>query len=199
MYPTIIYGGVMELSQRRRTILSFINEHIAEEGAAPTLREIAARFGITLGPAQRHVGALIEGGYLKHGEGRSRGVKPMARLPVLGRVPAGLPLEAVESIEDYIYVDKAIVKAGTYFALKVKGDSMINAGIYDGDTVVVRHQPAAEDGEIVVAKIEGEATVKRLRKKNDAVFLQPENPHYPIIRADNIEIVGKVVYLTRKI
>jgi repressor LexA len=105
----------------------------------------------------------------------------------------------MESIEDYIYVDKAIVKAGTYFALRVKGDSMINAGIFDGDTVVIRHQPSAEDGEIVAAKIGGEATIKRLRKKHDSVFLQPENPKYPIIRANDIEIVGKVVYLTRKI
>ncbi len=193
-----------QVSGRRKDILDFVTAHTAETGSAPTLREIASHFRITVGPVQRHLAALVGGGYLQHVAGRSRGLvaaghKPMARLPVLGRVPAGMPMEAVESIEDYIYVDKAIVKAGTYFALRVKGDSMINAGIYDGDTVVVRHQSTAEDDEIVVAKIDGEATVKRLRKKNDTVFLQPENPHYPIIRADNIEIVGKVVYLTRKI
>ena len=193
-----------QLSDRRKDILDFVTAHTAETGSAPTLREIAGHFRITVGPVQRHLAALVENGYMHHTSGRSRGLtiaghKPMARLPVLGRVPAGLPMEAVESIEDYIYVDKAIVKAGTYFALRVKGDSMTGAGIYDGDTVVVRHQPTADDSEIVVAKIDGEATVKRLRKKNNAVFLQPENPKYPIIRADNIEIVGKVVYLTRKI
>ena len=192
------------LSGRRKDILDFINEHTAETGSAPTLREIAKHFRITVGPVQRHIAELIEGGYLQHSHGRARGLvaaghKPLARLPVLGRVPAGNPMEAMESIEDYIYVDKAIVKAGTYFALRLKGDSMVNAGIFDGDTVVIRQQPTAEDGEIVAAKIDGETTIKRLRKKHDSVFLQPENPKYPIIRANNIEIVGKVVYLTRKI
>lgn len=193
-----------QLSVRQKEILSFIENCTAENGSAPTLREIAKHFRITVGPVQRHLAALVESGYLQHVQGRARGLiaaghKPLTRLPVLGRVPAGNPTEAMESIEDYIYVDKAIVKAGTYFALRVKGDSMINAGIFDGDTVVIRHQPSAEDGEIVAAKIGGEATIKRLRKKHDSVFLQPENPKYPIIRANDIEIVGKVVYLTRKI
>ncbi len=121
-------------------------------------------------------------------------------VPVLGSVPAGNPSEAIEGIEDYLYLEKGMVLNGTYFALKVKGDSMVGAGIYEGDTIVVRQQPDAEDGEIVVAKVDGsEGTVKRLRKKGTEVYLQPENPKYEPIRGKSIEIAGKVVYLTRKV
>jgi repressor LexA len=121
-------------------------------------------------------------------------------VPVLGSVPAGNPAEAIEGIEDYLYLEKDMVLSGTYFALKVKGDSMTGAGIFDGDTVVIRHQQDAEDGEIVVARVDGgEGTVKRLRKKDGEVYLAPENPKYEPIRGRNIEIAGKVVYLTRKI
>ncbi|MBN1824363.1 MAG: transcriptional repressor LexA [Endomicrobiales bacterium] len=192
------------LTEKQKKILGFIMNHMSKEGHAPTIREIASKFGITIGPVQRYLKALEKKGHLRHKGGLSRGIvasshKPWVRVPLLGSVPAGRPTEAIEGIEDYIYLDKDIAPSGTYFALKVKGDSMTGAGIFEGDTVVVRHQPTAEDGEIVVAKVGGaEGTVKRLRKKGGAVWLHPENPRYEPIGGD-IEISGKVVYLARKV
>ena len=194
-----------QLTEKQKRILDFITDHTAKEGHAPTIREIASRFRITIGPVQRYLKTLVKKGHLKHRSGLSRGImvsshKPWSRVPVLGSVPAGNPAEAIEGIEDYLYIEKDMVLSGTYFALKVKGDSMTGAGIFDGDTIVIRHQPDAEDGEIVVAKVDGgEGTVKRLRKNGNEVYLQPENSKYEPIRGSNIEIAGKVVYLTRKI
>lgn len=194
-----------EITQKQRNVLDFTSEFISDHGRAPSVRETAGYFKVNIGAAQKHIKALVKKGYLKHTPLLSRGItvsshRPWAQVPVLGSVPAGNPAEAIEGVEDYLYLEKDMVLSGTYFALKVKGDSMAGAGIYDGDTIVVRSQAAAEDGEIVVAKVNGgEGTVKRLRKKSGDVWLQPENPKYEPIRGKEIEIAGKVVYLTRKV
>jgi repressor LexA len=194
-----------KITEKQRKVLAHISGFISDYGRAPSIREIAGHFNVSIGAAQKHISALVRKGHLKHTPGLSRGImpvshKPLARVPVLGSVPAGSPSEAIEGIEDYLYLEKGMVLSGTYFALKVKGDSMTGAGIYEGDTIVIRQQADAEDGEIVVAKIDGsEGTVKRLRKNDTGVYLQPENPKYAPIRGRNIEISGKVVYLTRKV
>lgn len=194
-----------QLTEKQKKVLEHISGCISGYGTAPSIREIAGHFKVNIGAAQKHIAALVKKGYLKHTHGLSRGItvsshRPWTRVPVLGSVPAGNPAEAIEGIEDYLYLEKDMVLSGTYFALKVKGDSMTGAGIYEGDTIVIRYQPDAEDGDIVVAKVDGgEGTVKRLRKNGAEVYLQPENPGYEPIRGKDIEIAGKVVYLTRKI
>ncbi len=196
--------GMKELTARQKRILDIISEHVSEAGAPPTVREIAAASGITIGPAQRHIKALVTKGYLTHRAGVSRGVDlafrdPHASVPVLGRVPAGSPVPPVEDLEGRVQVDRRALGKGEFFALRVKGDSMTGAGIFDGDIVVVRRQPSAEHGDIVVALAGGEATVKKLYSKGKDVWLEPANPKYGPIHSEDIQIAGKVVYLTRKV
>lgn len=193
-----------ELTGRQRQVLEFVERFSAEAGAAPTVREVASGTGVTIGPAQRHLKALVDKGYLRHRAGVSRGMDvasraPQAAVPILGRVPAGSPVPPLEDIEGHVHVDRHFVGKGNYFALRVRGDSMTGAGILDGDIVVVRQQQTAEHGEIVVALAGGEATVKRLHRKGRELWLEPENPKYRPIHSDDVRIAGKVVYLTRKI
>jgi repressor LexA len=191
-----------KLTPKQKEILDHITHAAADTGCTPTIREIAASFKLSIGAIQKHLKALVKKGYLKHKAGLARGLepanrKPLAAVPVLGRVPAGLPVPPLEDAGDFLYVDKNILRSGNYYALKVKGDSMTGAGIFEGDLIVVRQQPVAEDGEIVVALVEGEATVKKLRKKGDTVYLEAANPKYAPIEANEISVLGKVVYLTR--
>jgi len=194
-----------KITEKQKKVLDHITGFISDHAGAPSIREIARHFKVNIGAVQKHIAALVKKGHLKRAPGLSRGLtpashKPWACVPVLGRVPAGDPSEAIEGVEDFLYVEKELALSGTYFALKVKGNSMTGAGIYEGDTIVIRQQPDAEDGDIVVAKVDGEeGTVKRLRKKAGEVFLQPENAGYKPIRGKHIEIAGKVVYLTRKV
>ena len=193
-----------KLTEKQKRILDFINESFSHSGHAPTVRETAAHFGVSIGAAQKHLAALVHKGFVTHTPGISRGIDPISRkphvsVPILGSVPAGSPLEAIENTEGHLQVDADIAKGGQYFALKVKGDSMTGAGIFEGDTIVVRQQQTADDGDIVVAMVRGEATVKRLRGKDGDVFLEPANPKYKPIRGKDIKIHGKVVYLARKI
>jgi repressor LexA len=192
------------LTEKQRNVLEFISNCLSERGTVPTVREVAAHFGITIGPAQRYLKTLEHKGYLRHTPGAARGIdltfrKSLVAVPVLGSIHAGMPLEQYEVADDYVYVDRSVTVEGNHFALKVKGDSMINAGIFDGDTVVVRMQSSARHNDIVAAMIDGEATLKRLKKNADQVYLQAENPAYPPIRAPHIEILGVAVYLVRKI
>jgi repressor LexA len=195
---------VKEITGRQKQILDFIADFAAEAGVTPTVREVASRLGITIGPAQRHLKALIAKGYLKHRAGISRGIDlalraPQFSVPILGRVPAGSPVPPLEDVEGHVHIDRHAVGKGNYFALKVRGDSMTGAGIFEDDVVVVRQQETAEHGDIVVALAGGEATVKRLHRKGKDVWLEPANPKYKPIHSKDIRIAGKVVYLTRKI
>ena len=213
--------NTQELTAKQREILETVQAWIAEKGRPPTLREMAQRMGVSSTNAIRdHFRVLETKGYLKRDARLSRGLEviqggradeapaPPSRgsdvvgIPLIGRVAAGAPILAEENVEDTLYLDKFFVREGDTFALQVRGNSMINAGIFDGDYVFVRQQPDANRGEIVVALIGEEATVKTYYPENGQIRLQPENDQMdPIIirRGDpEIRIVGKVSAVLRK-
>lgn len=197
-----------ELTPRQRQVLDFVTDCLNDRGYPPTLREIALHLGVrgTLG-ASKHLGALERKGMIRKTAGRSRGLSLSGRgasavsLPVVGTVRAGTPQPAEEEIEGYFAIDPDRRRGGAFF-LKVKGDSMIGAGILDGDLALIRPQPAASNGEIVVALINGEATLKRFYRESDAIRLQPENPTLEpiVVRPGDGEVIlaGKVVGIFRE-
>lgn len=194
----------MSITAKQMEILRFIEAEIAQTGRAPTYRDIAKHCGgLAVGTAQDHVQALLRKGLLARSPGVARGLRLAHRsesidIPILGAVPAGRPIEAFESQLGSIPVPARW--KGDLFALRVKGDSMIEAGILEGDYVIVRKQTHAENGEIVVAMIDGEATVKTLEKKSGRIRLLPENRRYEPIELDpsseNV-LQGKVVSVQR--
>jgi len=190
-----------KLSPMRQAILSFIEEYTVENGYPPSVREICAAVGLQRpSTVHAHIRILQEEGYLSKGEKSSRSLslknKPAFQsVPILGTVTAGLPILAQQEVEGYVpYLGGS---SGEMFALRVRGDSMINAHILDGDIVVVRRQQTAQDGEIVVALLEEEATVKRLRRGKNQVWLMPENPDYDPIDGNECSILGRVVSVCR--
>jgi repressor LexA len=197
------------LTARQKQIYDFLLKNIRENGFAPSMQEIGQRFKIaSTNGVSDHLRALEKKGYIRRVGKRAIELlgavgKPLfsdaREIPILGRVPAGGPLMVEENVEGYLTVAGALARGKT-FALKVKGDSMIDAGILDGDYVIVRSQESAEEGEIVCALVNGEATVKRFRKKGQSVTLQPENRSYaPItVSKGDLRIVGKIVGLMRK-
>lgn len=213
-----------ELTAKQREILDAVQAWIQERGRPPTLREMAQRMGVSSTNAIRdHLRVLESKGYLKREARLSRGLEvirggkadpprtpgplpgpqhEMVAIPLVGRVAAGAPILAEENIEDTLYLDKFFVRDGDVFALQVKGQSMINAGIFDGDYVFVRQQREANRGEIVVALIGEEATVKTYYPENGHIRLQPENDTMDpiIVRHGDAEvrIVGKVSAVLRK-
>ncbi len=199
-----------ELTNRQRDVLEFIRAQVAERGHPPTIREIGKKFGISSTNGVRtHLAALIKKGYLTKQRFISRGLEltrsiatEVGRLPLVGTVPAGLPIDAVENIEGEIAVDLSFLPKEDSFSLRVSGDSMKNAGIFDGDLVVVKKQRVAQKGDIVVAIIGGEATVKRYFPERDHIRLQPENEDFEPIIVDKLSgefrIAGKVVGLLRR-
>ncbi len=198
------------LTDRQRKILDFIDGKISSHGQPPTLREIGAKLGITSTNGVRtHLDALVRKGYLKREGFISRGLEltrklasPVNRVPLVGLVPAGNPIDAAENIEAEFALDKTFLPGGETFSLQVKGDSMQNAGILDGDFVLVAKQETAHKGEIVVAIINGEATVKRYFPEGNRIRLQPENDNYqPIMvdrRSGEFRLAGRVVGLLRR-
>ena len=191
-----------KLTERQKQVFDFISRFISESGSSPTVREIAAAFKITIGPVQKYIKVLSKKGYLKQTPLISRGItlashRPFVPVPLLGSVHAGPLSEAIENIEDYLHVDQNILTHGEYFALTVKGDSMTGSGIDEGDTVIVRKQVTANHNDVVVAMIGNDAAVKKLHRTNKEVYLVSTNPKYAPIKSSEIEIVGKVVYLTR--
>lgn len=214
--------GTQELTAKQREILRAVERWIEDSGRPPTLRELARHMGVASTNAIRdHLRVLESKGYLKREARLSRGLevirggraddqaaptapsgKDLVAIPLVGRVAAGAPILAEENIEDTLYLDRFFVREGDLFALQVKGSSMINAGIFDGDYVFVRQQPVANRGEIVVALLGEEATVKTYYPENGHIRLQPENDQMqPIIvrRGDpDMRIVGKVSAVLRK-
>ena len=199
-----------ELTDRQRNILGYIEGEIVDRGHSPTIREIGRKFGITSTNGVRtHLTALVKKGYLKKQDYISRGLEltrtmasRIGRVPLVGSVPAGRPIDSVENVEGEIALDLTFMPKGETFSLTVTGDSMIKAGILNGDVVIVKKQAVANAGEIVVAVIDGEATVKRYMPEGDRIRLQPENDDFePIIvdnRAAEFRIAGRVVGLLRK-
>lgn len=184
---------------REKQVLNFIREFSAENGYAPSIREICAGVGLrSTASVNYHLKNLQQKGMLTLGEkGRKRAIAAPQRpgqIPLIGTVTAGLPILALENREGTISWDGD----PTCFALRVRGDSMINAGIFSGDVVVVRPQPTADDGQIVVARLEDEATVKRLRRRNGQIWLMPENEAYTPIDGAYAQIVGVVKALVRE-
>lgn len=205
-----------ELTERQEEILSFIHKCRDLNGFPPTLREIAKNFNLasTFG-VKRHLDALVSKGYLKIEANASRGISLIEdeefnsaadfqnnellnarQIPIVGRVAAGSPIMAVENVEGNLVIDPALLrKSDDGFALKVQGDSMVDAGIIEGDYVIVVTNKETVNGDIVVAMLNEEVTVKRFEKKNNKVFLIPENKNYSPIEIENrndFKILGKV-------
>lgn len=204
-----------ELTRRQQSIFDFIAGIIRRRGAPPTIREIMEEFGInSTNGVRTTLAALEKKGHIRRHPRLSRGIElvdgpylpeyPAVEVPVLGRVAAGAPILAEENMEETIQVDPSLAPAsGQAFALRVRGDSMVEAGILDGDVVVARHQETADRGDIVVALLDEEATVKRFDPVPGAVRLLPENPAYePIVLSGDegteLRIAGKVVGLMRR-
>ena len=187
-------------SNKSELILTFVNEFVQENGFAPSVREIGAAVGLrSTASVSYHLNQLQEKGLLQApgAKGRKRAIVTARRpgqIPVVGVVTAGLPILAVENQEGTICWEGD----PSCFALCVRGDSMINAAILDGDLVVVRPQPNADDGQIVVARIGDEATVKRLSRKNGQIWLLPENEAYDPIDGSEAEIIGLVKAVIRE-
>lgn len=201
------------LTPKQQQIYDFILSFSGRHGYPPSVREIGEHVGLkSPSTVHFHLKGLEEAGMIVKAEGKTRAITlaspagravgeemdPRAnRIPVVGNVAAGSPILAEECIEDYLTFDTQ-GKAGEFFALKVRGESMLNAGILPGDLVVVHRQPEANSGEIVVALFEDEATVKTLRRKDGHVWLMPENPEYEPIDGDGCTILGKVVAVVRR-
>lgn len=206
-----------ELTDRQQNILNFIKEYVSDNGFPPTYREIGHNFSIasTFG-VKRHLDALVKKGFITVEGNASRTLsltslanpaqhskysEELYELPIIGRVAAGYPILAEQNIEGTLSIQANLIKnkSGS-FGLKVKGDSMIGAGIFEGDVVIVNPQSDAHNGEIVVALLQDEATLKRYEKRGDIVFLIPENKNYNVIEINNREdfsIIGKVLGVFR--
>lgn len=193
--------------QTRQRILRFMHERLLA-GHPPTVREVQRAFGFrAVQTAREHLEALVAEGSLAKQAGRSRGYRlpdgpagsPAASLiPLLGRVPAGAQNLAVEDLEGYVTV-QSHHPPDEMFGLRIEGESMTGAGILPGDVVIVRRQPTAKDGDIVVALIEDEATIKRLRRRDRHVELHPENPAFEpiVVEPERVTLLGKVVEVRR--
>ena len=187
-------------SDKAERILEYVNQFVQENGYAPSVREIGAAVGLrSTASVSYHIQALQEKGLLitPDGKGKKRSIVTNLRpgqIPVIGVVTAGVPILAFENQEGTMAWDG---ESGC-FALRVRGDSMINAGILSGDKVVVRPQQTADDGQIVVARIGDEATVKRLWRRNGQVWLMPENDNYEPIDGSEAEIIGLVKAVVRE-
>ncbi len=206
------------LTERQQLVVRAIQNWIHEHGYPPTIRELGKQLGIrSLRGVTTHLDAIAKKGVLTRQRGArgirllmgstSRTIEQAIKIPILGRIAAGQPLLAEQHVDGQLVVDAELMgkpapDAGPHFALKVRGDSMVNAGILEGDYVIVRQQPSAADGEIVVALIGDEATVKRFFHDQQHIRLQPEHPTMePIILTQQhaVTILGKVVALFRKL
>lgn len=193
------------LTKRQSEVLDFIKIFIDSHKYPPTIREIAQNFEISVKGAYDHVKALEKKDVISCDTNRSRAIEicneesgeEILSIPLLGNVAAGLPLMAAENLDGFLSVPSSLLKPGDYFALNVKGDSMINAGILDGDTAIVRQKATAENGEIIVAMIEESVTLKRFYKESSRVKLMAENDDYSPIYTQNIKILGKLVKILR--
>jgi repressor LexA len=192
-----------ELTEKQKRVLNFIKEFHAQNAMMPTVREIATNFKLSIGSIQQHLrGLLAKGALVKRGS-ISRGIdfpkrQNFTQVPILGSVHAGTFLEQIEDANDYVYINTDITRNRKCFALKVKGDSMEPSGIFEGDTIVVSDVDSVQNGDVVVALVDGESAIKMFFKEKDRIFLKSSNPKYPTITSDNIKVVGKLIYLVRE-
>jgi repressor LexA len=198
------------LTQKQQSILNFIEQYTLNNSFPPTLQEIATRFNITIGTVQDHISALQRKGHLQKKKDIARGFKVVKSetgsngrvseaelIPLYGNVAAGDPIFADDNVQGYVTMEKNSRGHHIHFALKVKGDSMIDSGIYDGDIVIVRKQDSADEGEIVIALLDDEATVKTFRKNKITAYLEASNSKYKSIVNKPFQIIGKVIELRR--
>ena len=193
-----------ELSRMQQKIYDYIAACIREQGYPPSVREIGEAVGLkSPSTVHFHLKHLEEAGVIEKGAGKGRAIAlttpevPEDRVPIVGNVAAGSPILAEECIEDYLTFDTG-GRSGEYFALRVRGESMLNAGILPGDLVIVHRQATCSNGEIVVAMIEDEATVKRFSRQNGHIWLLPENEAYSPIDGTYAQILGKVAAVVRR-
>ena len=201
-----VYLDENSLKGTTKRVYEYILKYTDEHGYQPSFREIADEVGIkSVSTVFYHLDKLENKGFIKKSASKNRAIEIKAKsekravcaIPVVGKVAAGLPILAVENISDTIELPENLFAGSSLFFLKVRGDSMINAGIFDGDFIAVNKQDAADNGDVVVAMIDDEATVKRFYKEKDCVRLQAENEKYAPIIAKNVTIIGKVVGLLR--
>ncbi len=206
-----------QLTARQREILAFVNDHSAQHGYPPTVREIGTAVGLTSSSTvHAHLANLERLGLLRRDPAKPRALNLVGRqnapapapdappgirmLPLLGQIAAGAPLLAEGHVEELLPVPELLTASGENFLLRVRGESMIDDGIHDGDYVVVRRQETADNGEIVAALVDGgEATVKRLHREHDRIRLQPANASMAPIYADDVVVLGRVVGVFRRI
>lgn len=189
---------------KMQAVLNFINEYNAEYGYSPTVREICSKLNIkSTASAYYYIEKLSESGLLSKSPNKNRAVSfkknTSVNIPLIGTVTAGQPIFAYENYEDYYSFPSGSFKGSDLFMLNVQGMSMIDAGIYDKDKIVVRKQSTAENGDIVVALLDDSATVKRFFKKDGYFVLHPENESMSDIIVDSVEILGKVIGLVRNL
>jgi repressor LexA len=206
-----ITEATMGLTPRQAEILQYITEYSQRRGYAPTLQEIGKRFGLSsVATVHKHISHLVEKGYLRRERrnaardlevvGHGGGPRGMARIPLLGTVAAGLPIEALEDQEDLNLPEEWLGKGRT-FALRVRGDSMIDEQIRDGDTVVVEARETARNGETIIALVDGDSvTVKQYFREGAQVRLQPANPTVPVLRIpeERVRVQGVVIGVLRR-
>ncbi|MBF0387056.1 MAG: transcriptional repressor LexA [Candidatus Omnitrophica bacterium] len=192
-----------KLTSKQKDVLKFIYEQIRFKQLAPTIREIGDHFSFSsTGTVRDYLNALVTKGYIRIQEGKSRAIElvkeALFQVPVIGRVQAGQPVYAAEDLLGYLNLDQFVFPEPDVFALKVRGLSMRDAGIMDGDFVLIRKQEHAQPGDIVVAIMGEEATVKRLAKRGAHLFLDPANPDFrPIPLTAEVSIIGKVLQVVR--
>ncbi len=198
-----------DLNEKQQEILDYIKYTIKNSGYPPSVREIGKAVGLSSSSSVfNHLVKLEEKGYIRKDPIKTRALIPIdpetelttesINLPLVGNVAAGIPILAEENIEEYLPVPVTFVGSGNHFVLRVKGESMIEAGIMDGDFLIVRQQSKAANGEIVVAIVEDEATVKRFYKKDGRIELRPENSSMQPMIFDDVKIAGKVAGLLRR-
>jgi len=200
-----------DLTQKQKQILEFITNFVKEKNYPPSIREIADHFQITPKGAYDHLKAIEKKGFIKTEKNRSRAIElvktnsnvdfDMIKIPLVGRVAAGAPILAEENIEEYLTFPRSMIPANSerdIFALRVTGDSMIDAKINDGDIAIIKKTSTAENGDIVVALIDDEATLKYFYKEKDHIRLEPANAKYKPIITKNAIIIGKLIGLYRR-
>ncbi len=200
--------SLKKLTQKQDQILEYIKDKIRESGFPPTVREIGDKFNITVKGAYDHIKAIEKKGYIRTEQNKSRAIVILEQtseltgeslsIPLVGRIAAGVPITAEENIDEYLAFPKSMFSNGTYFALQVKGDSMINGGIHNGDIAIIKQQQAADNGEIIAALLEDEATLKRLKISGSKIQLMPENEAYKPIAVENLTVLGVLAALFRR-
>lgn len=203
------------LPLRQQRILATIRDWVVRHGYSPSTRQLGEAVGLrSSSSVSKHLASLEEKGFLRRSETMSRPIDVRAFLrgtsaersdensvtvPVVGDIAAGTPIAADEHVDDTLTLPREFAGRGTVFALRVRGDSMIDAAICDGDTVIVRQQPEAHSGQIVAAMLDDEATVKVYRRRNGHVYLEPRNPAYEVIDGDHAVVLGTVVSVLRSV